>query len=251
MKHGNWVPISKAFAKYLPKGRPYTELEAAFSMQVDYDNGNTVTIRGYADLWRWSVGKVYRFLDQMGVKISYPGNTRRKQNQRGTIMNTITERKQNEKGMIRFIDSKGLQIAPERKRNESGTKTERSWNATNDPNPKPNKKYSSDSAEIGLSTLLLNLIFKRNAKFKKPNLQKWAKHVDLAMRLDGRTTQELEAIIRWCQADAFWQNNILSTEKLRSQFDKLWMQMETQNGSNRLGKRSTKYQNIGTTINFD
>ena len=40
MEDGNWVPISKGFKKALPKGRKFTELEAMFSLQCDYDHSN-------------------------------------------------------------------------------------------------------------------------------------------------------------------------------------------------------------------
>ena len=46
-----------------------------------------------------------------------------------------------------------------------------------------------------------------------------------AMRLlldkDGRTVEQVEAAIRWCQADEFWRANILSASKLREKFDQL------------------------------
>ncbi len=110
MKAGNWVPISKAFAKHLPKGRAYSELEAIFSLQVDYDNGNKVTVSGYADLWGWSRNKVYSFLERLGVFIVYPNNTGKKQNQKGMLRakRQPRDRPRTDKGQIRLIDSKWL-----------------------------------------------------------------------------------------------------------------------------------------------
>jgi hypothetical protein len=90
---------------------------------------------------------------------------------------------------------------------------------------KVKKKYTSDSIEIGLSKLLLDLILTRNPEFKKPDLQKWALHIGRAIRLDNRTPDGLKIVIEWCQSHSFWQNRILSTEKLRIQFDQLFMQM--------------------------
>ena len=72
MKNGHWIPISKGFLKALPHDREYTELEAAYSLQIDYDCKNEITVAGYSDLWRWSRGKVYRFLERMNVEIKYP-----------------------------------------------------------------------------------------------------------------------------------------------------------------------------------
>ncbi len=75
--------------------------------------------------------------------------------------------------------------------------------------------------ERELSELLLKLILERKPDFRKPNLEKWASHIDKMIRLDKRSPDRIREIIQWCQADDFWQNNILSTEKLRKQFDKL------------------------------
>lgn len=42
----HWVPISKALAAELPSGRPFTRLEAMFSLSIDYDQGTPVTVKG-------------------------------------------------------------------------------------------------------------------------------------------------------------------------------------------------------------
>lgn len=83
------------------------------------------------------------------------------------------------------------------------------------------KTLSLDSTEYKLADLLLELITKRNPNHKQPNLRSWAKEIDLMIRADNRTPEAIEQIIKLCQADPFWQNNILSTKKLREQFDRL------------------------------
>ena len=45
------------------------------------------------------------------------------------------------------------------------------------------------------------------------------------LRIDKRSVEDIEAVIRWCQQDDFWHKNILSTDKLRKQFDKLYIAM--------------------------
>ncbi|HLA04549.1 MAG TPA: hypothetical protein VJZ16_01070 [Syntrophales bacterium] len=87
------------------------------------------------------------------------------------------------------------------------------------------KIFLSDSIEVRLADLLLEKILIRNPNHKKPNLQTWAKDIDLMIRLDKRTPEDIRRIIEWCQADTFWQSNILSTAKLRKQFDQLWLKM--------------------------
>ncbi len=84
------------------------------------------------------------------------------------------------------------------------------------------ENYSPNSDEIRMSELLFSFILKRHPTHKKPDFQKWALHVDRMFRLDNRNVADIEKIIRWCQGDKFWQKTILSTEKLRMQFDKLW-----------------------------
>lgn len=94
-----------------------------------------------------------------------------------------------------------------------------------------NNNIRQNSDEFRLSELLLNLIIERKPDFKKPNCEQWAKHVDRMLRIDKRTPAAIEAVIRWCQGDngdgrwSGWQNNILSTAKLRLHFDKLELAM--------------------------
>jgi hypothetical protein len=91
------------------------------------------------------------------------------------------------------------------------------------------KIFSPNSIEFGLSVLLLNSILEKRNAFKKPNLQSWAKHIDLLLRKDKRDPDEIARVIAWCQADSFWQDNILSTKKLRQQYDQLALKMEKAN----------------------
>ena len=65
----------------------------------------------------------------------------------------------------------------------------------------------------------------RNGNFKKPDIQKWALHIDRMIRIDNRPPCGIMNVICWCQNDDFWQNNILSTLKLRKQYDQLQMKM--------------------------
>ena len=88
-------------------------------------------------------------------------------------------------------------------------------------------KYNISSDELRLSKLLYEEILKRNPEHKEPNLQKWAYDIDLMIRIDKRDPVIIEKIIIWCQADSFWQNNILSTAKLRTQYDQLLLKMKS------------------------
>lgn len=109
------------------------------------------------------------------------------------------------------------------------------------PNPSPNpdpslkdlpaNKFADDSVEVQLSKHLFSLIQSRNPKAKDPNHQEWAKHIDLMLRIDGRSEQEIRRAIDWCQADDFWFSVILSTKNFRKQYDKLYAAAQRQKTS--------------------
>jgi len=145
MKNGFWLPISKGFTNHLPKDRAYTELEAAVSLQADYDDSKPVTVSGYSALWRWSRKKVRRFLNKMGATIVYPKNTKKTQNQKGQIRVQIRDRSSEKKGQIRLIDSKGLEGERDRSDKKGGQKRDRYRPTTNilDTNPR-NSRQKSD-----------------------------------------------------------------------------------------------------------
>lgn len=79
-----------------------------------------------------------------------------------------------------------------------------------------------DREHVLLSQLLADLIRQRDPKAKAAPLSKgWLDAIRLLIERDGRSPAEVERVIRWCQADAFWQSNILSAPKLRAKFDQL------------------------------
>jgi len=52
----------------------------------------------------------------------------------------------------------------------------------------------------------------------------------LMLRIDKREVEEIKQVIRWCQQDEFWRTNILSTSKLREQYDALVVKMDDKKG---------------------
>lgn len=71
----------------------------------------------------------------------------------------------------------------------------------------------------------------------KPSLKSWVKDVDRAIRLDGRTVDQLKYIIEYVfrsnkKHSDFWATNLESGDKLRKHFDKIKLQIkqEKQNG---------------------
>ena len=118
-----------------------------------------------------------------------------------------------------FINSNGVNSASTRRQDDQPE-------AKAEAKAETEKIFLSDSIEYRLSELLYSLILKNNATHKKPCLNKWAKNIDLMIRIDKRKPDEIESMIKWCQKDAFWHKNILSTGKLREKFDQLYLKMK-------------------------
>jgi hypothetical protein len=64
----------------------------------------------------------------------------------------------------------------------------------------------------------------RNGK-RDATINRWADDIDRLMRIDKQTPGRVESVIRWCQADNFWQGNILSGKKLREKWNSLTVKM--------------------------
>ena len=89
-------------------------------------------------------------------------------------------------------------------------------------------KFDVDTIEFKLSLYLKTLIIKNNPNAKTPvNLLSWSKTVDLMIRIDKRSSDQIKKIIKKSQTHSFWKTNILSMEALRAQFDKVTMANNT------------------------
>ena len=93
MKNGNWIALRKNITRHLPRSRPFTVLEATYSLTVDFDNGESVhSVSGYASLWRWTRRRVSKFLNDCGLEIDSkskkPGRLKRKNNDSETAHQT-------------------------------------------------------------------------------------------------------------------------------------------------------------------
>lgn len=99
--------------------------------------------------------------------------------------------------------------------------------------PKPQKstaskkkvKFSEEAADIAEEFKASILLWKKSIN-KSSKVDKWAMDIERIMRIDGYTGRDIRTVIRWLsestsQEAYFWRPNILSGEKLRSQFDRL------------------------------
>ena len=87
-----------------------------------------------------------------------------------------------------------------------------------------NVKYGDDSPYLELAKYLFTKVKENNSKAREPNFQNWADDIRKLVELDKNTVEEVKKVIDWSQADDFWKRNIMSANKLRNQFPKLWGQ---------------------------
>ena len=67
---------------------------------------------------------------------------------------------------------------------------------------------------------------------KRPTISgKWVSDIDKLIRIDEKTVEQVEAAIRWSQADSFWSSNIHSPAALRKQYEKMRLQAQRSKSS--------------------
>lgn len=94
--------------------------------------------------------------------------------------------------------------------------------------PKKGKReYQKEDIEYYLSSYLFYWMLQNNENSKKPNPQKWSDTFRLMIERDNRDPEEIKILIHWSQNNDFWKGNILSPEKLRKQYDTLFIQRKT------------------------
>jgi len=74
-----------------------------------------------------------------------------------------------------------------------------------------------------LADLLADLIADNGSR-RPAVTSTWVRDLERLIRIDGRTAEQVEAAIRWCQQDEFWRANVLSPAKLRKQYDRMRLQ---------------------------
>ncbi|WP_373894428.1 Replication protein O [Virgibacillus sp. CBA3643] len=87
-------------------------------------------------------------------------------------------------------------------------------------------KLKFETHHIQLAELLFKKIQENNPSVKQPNLETWANTLRLMMERDNRTGKDIQDLIIWSQQHHFWHKNILSADKLRKQFDRLFLDMK-------------------------
>ncbi|PEU80197.1 hypothetical protein CN394_14590 [Bacillus anthracis] len=96
---------------------------------------------------------------------------------------------------------------------------------------KKTSRHKFETCDTNGAKYLFEKIKDNNPKQKEPNFDSWANDFRLMREKDNRELQEIKDVIDWCQADPFWQGNILSPKKLREKFDQLTIQMKSKKGA--------------------
>lgn len=107
------------------------------------------------------------------------------------------------------------------------------------PVPVPSRSQEADAspsepAEVAwLCQLLADLIDANGSGAKtRPASKAWHDPCRLMLTADKRPWQEVEQVIRWCQADGFWRSNVMSMAKLREKYPQLLLKMNAPAGRN-------------------
>jgi hypothetical protein len=99
-----------------------------------------------------------------------------------------------------------------------------------------------DPEHLRLSQLLADLIVENGSKAPTSRqVVAWADHVRLTVEQDGRTPEQIEAAIRWCQRDQWWRARVMSAAKLRQHFDAMRLDAQRKRGG---GKADAKDDNV-------
>jgi len=113
---------------------------------------------------------------------------------------------------------------PANSRQTSGNKQEYK-NYKNINNKKINKKEFSEES-LRLSEGLFKCIEFNNPELKHDDskIKRWAKDIDLMIRVDDRDPSTIEQVIKFALSSDFWKGNILSGAKLRKHYESLYIQ---------------------------
>lgn len=86
--------------------------------------------------------------------------------------------------------------------------------------------FSEDTEQYQLALFMRQCVLKNLPNAKVPDatpegFRRWAYDIDLMMRVDHRSPDEIRELIDWSHKDSFWRANILSPGKLREKWDTL------------------------------
>lgn len=239
MKFG-YLSISINFARQIPMLNPTTGEIALFHALLDLKNidmnfhsttgkkktwadgfdPTSATLQLYSGLSANGIVKAREKLKALGL-IDFKSRGRRK----STIYRLLdlSSNKSSFNSSDNSVDKSSDNSVTLNKTKQDKTKLNNNTSEKSQATPhEQKKKFSADSVEYRLAMYLFGKIKQNNPQHKdltESQEQKWADHIRLMIERDNRTPQQIKNMIDWSQADSFWRQNILSTAKLRKQYD--------------------------------
>ena len=253
----SYLTISNNFARQIPIVRPTTGEISLFHALLDLKNfdmmrahnmgikkswADTIdptsdTLRLYSGLSSSGIVKARSKLKQLGF-IDFKSRGHRKSTvyklfdpENNEINNESVDKSNNisvDNSSDNCVDNSGdnsgdNSVALNRYRNRTRTRNNTSGKSRTS-HKKAVRKFTEDSTEMKLAMHLFAKIKENNPEHRPltdAQKQSWADHIRLMMQRDNRTAKQIKGMIDWCQQDDFWKTNILSTAKLRKQYDKM------------------------------
>lgn len=245
----NYLSISINFARQIPMLNPTTGEIALFHALLDLKNidmnfkdktgkrkswadgfdPTSATLQLYSGLSANGIVKAREKLKALGL-IDFKSRGRRK----STIYKLLDL--SSDKSAFNSSDNS----VPLNKTKQDKTKQDNNSEKSETPSHKPKPKFMPESVEYQLAMRLFKWIHYNNPKhlaLTNKQEQQWADNIRLMIQHDHRSPQEIKSVIDWCQSHQFWKTNILSTAKLRKQFDTLTVQMDNDSGTKRSNKK--------------
>lgn len=243
----NYLSISISFARQIPMLNPTTGEIALFHALLDLKNidmnfkGKTgkkkswadgfdptsATLQLYSGLSANGIVKAREKLKALGL-IDFKSRGRRKStvykllDLSGNKSAVNSSDNSGDKSSDISGDNGGDNSVPLNKTKQNKTKQNNTSGKSGTSHKKAARKFADDSVEMELALYLFEKIKQNNPEHKAltdSQKQKWADSIRLMIERDNRTPQKIRNMIDWCQADSFWKQNILSTAKLRKQYD--------------------------------
>lgn len=168
-----------------------------------------------AKRWKWSRGKVKRFLDELESDQQIC-----QQKNNVTTLITITNYDAYQKN--KPANDTANETAGEQQIDSKRTQTIKDNNNSSNGNKIKKKKFSNNDLSIAES--IFQKIFNVAPKTKQPDFDAWADIIRLMRIQDGLTHSEIMDVFSWANSDKFWSTNILSPKKLRKHFPSLHAQ---------------------------
>lgn len=251
----NYLSISINFARQIPMLNPTTGEIALFHALLDLKNidmnfkdktgkkkswadgfdPTSATLQLYSGLSANGIVKAREKLKALGL-IDFKSRGRRK----STIYKLLDL--SSDKSAVNSSvnsgdisgDNSGDNSVTLNKTKQDKTKQDNNSEKSETPSHKPKPKFMPESVEYQLAMRLFKWIHYNNPKhlaLTNKQEQQWADNIRLMIQRDHRSPQEIKSVIDWCQSHQFWKTNILSTDKLRKQFDTLTVQMDNDSGT--------------------